>query len=202
MHHLLDVLASGVHDTKNQLFVADALVTAAEARTQTDLSEIRYAIEAAATRLSQTLNTYHLMRKGCSLSVVPVIISDLCDEVSLAQKHHLANSNISFEIDCQFDEDWPLDRDLVSDALNNAVQNAARFARSRIRLTALKNESGLCLRVEDDGPGFVTLPPSEGTGLKLAERLAAMHFRQDKHGSLRLANGSSLGGAIFELHLP
>jgi signal transduction histidine kinase len=178
------------------------MVAEAEARTQTDLSEIRYAIEAAATRLSQTLSTYHLLRKGSTLSVAPVIISDLCDEVSLAQKHHLAASNITFDIDCQFDEDWPLDRDLVSDALNNAVQNAARFAQSRVRLSALEDESGLCLRVEDDGPGFSTLPPSSGTGLMLAERLAELHCRQQQHGCLHLANGGPLGGAIFEFHLP
>ena len=202
MLHLLDVLASGVHDTKNQLFIAEAMVTATEARTQTDLSEIRYAIETAAARLSQTLATYHLLRHGSSISITPVIISDLCEEAGLAQKHHLAASHIELEIDCQVDEAWPLDRDLVSDALNNAIQNAARFAKNHIRLSAQLTEAGLCLRVEDDGPGFSSLPPASGTGLQLAERLASLHTRKERHGHLHLANGGTLGGAVFEFHLP
>lgn len=202
MLHLLDVLASGVHDTKNQLFIAESMVTAAEARNQSDLSEIRYAIETAAARLSQTLATYHLLRKGSHLAIAPVIVSDLCEEVGLAQTHHLAVSNIQLDIDCQIDEAWPMDRDMVSDALNNAVQNAARHAQSRVRLTAQTTASGLCLRVEDDGPGFSSLPPDLGTGLALAERLASLHTRHEQQGRLHLANGGALGGAIFEFHLP
>ena len=31
MHHLLDILASGVHDAKNQLFVAESVIAALEA---------------------------------------------------------------------------------------------------------------------------------------------------------------------------
>ena len=54
MHTLLDVLASGVHDAKNQLFVAESLITAAETQYGVELGEARYAIEAAATRLSRT----------------------------------------------------------------------------------------------------------------------------------------------------
>ena len=202
MLHLLDILASGVHDTKNQLFIAESMITAAEERTQSDLSEIRYAIETAAARLSQTLSTYHLLRHGSQLAIVPVILSDLCEEIGLAQTHHLAQHDIQLDIDCRIDEAWPMDRDLVTDALNNAVQNAARHARQRIRLTAFPTEVGICLRVEDDGPGFALIPPALGTGLALADRLAGMHSRQNRHGRLHLANGSELGGAIFELHLP
>jgi signal transduction histidine kinase len=202
MLQLLDVLASGVHDTKNQLFIAESLISEVERQQHIDLAEVRYAIEAAATRLSQTLSTYHLLRDGSSLSITPAIVSDLCEEVMLAQKHHLAVGNIELEIDCQIDEAWPLDRDLISDALNNAIQNAARFARSRIRLSALPSGDQLCLRVDDDGPGFDPLPPIHGTGLLLAERLAAMHCRHDIHGHLQLSNGGLLGGAVFELYIP
>ncbi len=48
MHTLLDVLASGVHDAKNQLFVAESLIAAAEAKHGIELGEARYAIEPAA----------------------------------------------------------------------------------------------------------------------------------------------------------
>lgn len=202
MLRLLDILASGVHDAKNQLFLAESLVAAAEARHQIDLAEVRYAIEAAAARLSRMLTAYEWLRQGGTLAVAPTVVSDLCDEVALAQKHHLAEHRIALSIDCQIADAWPLDRDLVTDALNNAVQNAARHAAGHVRLSAGPSGEGLCLRVEDDGPGFASLPPVDGLGLQVAARLAELHTRQGRQGALHLNNGGALGGAVFELHLP
>lgn len=202
MQRLLDILASGIHDTKNQLFVAEALIAAREAEHRIDLGEARYAIEAAAERLSRTLASYRLLRHGAQLAIVPTIIGDLCAEVGLAQKAHLAANGITLNIDCQAPDAWPLDRDLIADMLGNAVQNAGRFARSQVRLTASECSDGLRFSVEDDGPGFAHFPPSSGTGLLLAERLARLHTRQERHGSLRLSNDSRLGGARFELLIP
>lgn len=202
MNELLDILASGVHDAKNQLFVAESLLTERQAATGVDLGEARYAIEAAAQRLTRTLAAYQLMRQGAQLAIVPCILDDLCAEVALAQKKHLQAAGLQLTVDCRVIDAWPLDRDLITDMLNNAVQNAGRFARSQIRLSALEDESGLVLRIEDDGPGFATLPPGQGIGLMVAERLAALHCRHGKSGRLQLANGGALGGASFELHLP
>ncbi|MBS1129087.1 MAG: signal transduction histidine kinase [Proteobacteria bacterium] len=202
MHKLLDILASGVHDAKNQLFIAESLIAAAEAKHGLKMSEARYAIEAAGNRLSRTLAAYGILRHDAALGVTPVLVGDLCEEVVLAQKSHLAGQDIALTVDCQVFDEWPLDRDLVTDMLNNAVQNAGRFARSRISLSAREDGGWLVLSVEDDGPGFATLPPTHGTGLMVADRLAALHARKGQQGSLHLSNGSSLGGARFELRLP
>lgn len=202
MQDVLDILASGIHDTKNQLFSAEALIAASEAHHEVDLSEIRYAIESAAERLSRTLVAYRLMRDGTQLAVVPTIVADLCAEVELAQKHHLEKAGLRLTIACQALDDWPLDRDLVTDMLNNAIQNAGRVARHEIRLSAIESDDVLILRVEDDGPGFSCLPPTDGTGLKVASRLAELHRRKDRCGKLMLGNDSLLGGARFELQLP
>lgn len=202
MQHLLDTLASGIHDAKNQLFVAESLVAASEAKHGVDLGEARYAIEAAAARLSRMLAAYRLMRHSAQVAIVPCIVGDLCAEVGLAQRHHLAASGIELRVDCRVLDNWPLDRDLVGDMLNNAVQNAGRFARSTVLLSALAEADGLLLRVEDDGPGFANLPPRINTGLLLADRLADLHRRRGRSGSLRLDNASALGGARFELWLP
>lgn len=203
MHRLLDVLASGVHDTKNQLFFAESQIAAAEAAHGIDLSEARYAIEAAAGRLARTLAAYRLLREDAQLAVVPTIVADLCEEVALDQKKHLAHGGVTLSVECRVEDEWPLDRDLITDVLNNALQNAARHARSRIRLVVASEDDGLCFRVEDDGDGFAdTDPAAHGVGLLVAARIAAMHRRQDRQGRLVLANGGAFGGAVFELHLP
>jgi signal transduction histidine kinase len=202
MHRLLDILASGVHDAKNQLFIAESIIAAAEAAHGVALGEARYAIESAANRLSRTLTAYHLMRHDAAAAVTPTIVGDICDEVMLAQKKHLAERGIALSVDCQVIDEWPLDRDLVTDMLNNAVQNAGRFARQAVHLSATIDDDWLYLRVDDDGPGFATLPPASGTGLMVAERLAQLHSRHARQGSLLLSNHGALGGARFELRLP
>lgn len=202
MHRLLDVLASGVHDTKNQLFYAESQIAEAEAKHGLDLSEARYAIETAAVRLTRTLTAYHLLRNDATLAVVPVVVADLCDEVVLDQRRHLAHAGIELVHNCSVQDEWPLDRDLITDVLNNAVQNAGRHARSRVRLTAWNEGDGLHFRVEDDGPGYADPDGGRSTGLIVAERVASLHERQGRCGSMHLANGGEFGGAVFELRLP
>lgn len=202
MQHLLDALASGIHDAKNQLFIAESVIAASEAKHDIDLGEARYAIEAAANRLSRTLAAYRLSRHSAQLAILPSIVDDLCAEVGLAQKKHLAHAGIALDIDCQVRDEWPLDRDMVTDMLNNAVQNAGRFAQHQIVLRAAMAEGGLVFRIDDDGPGFAELPPRMGSGLLIAERLAELHSRQGQTGRLCLGNDSPLGGARFELWLP
>lgn len=204
MHRLLDILASGVHDAKNQLFVAESMIATAEKAHGIDLGEARYAIEAAAGRLSRTLTTYRLLRHGASLAIVPTVVADLCEEVMLAQAKHLEQAGIRLGLVCSVLDEWPLDRDLVGDILNNAVQNAGRHARSRVELSAVLEGGDLVLRVEDDGPGFAdpSTAAAGGTGLLVGERLAALHVRRGRSGALLLSNGGRLGGAVFELRLP
>ena len=202
MHKLLDILASGVHDAKNQLFIAESLIAASEAAHGIEMAEARYAIESAATRLSRTLTAYHLLRQDAVAAITPAIVGDICAEVMLAQHKHLAVRKVTLDVDCAVFDEWPLDRDLITDMLNNAVQNAGRYARQTVRLSATTNDGWLCLRVEDDGPGFASLPPTQGTGLMVAERLARLHHRRERQGSLHLSNNGAMGGACFELRLP
>ena len=74
-------------------------------------------------------------------------------------------------------------------------------ARSKMLLHAWNDDTCLHFRVEDDGSGFADLA-TRGTGLLVAERIARLHQRQGKHGSLTLSNNGTLGGAVFELCLP
>lgn len=106
-------------------------------------------------------------------------------------------------------------RDLM-EMLGNIVENAFKYARSRVRVSLREtaDEGGAAVRivVEDDGPG---VPPEQrravlrrgfradtgtdgqGIGLAVAQELADAY-----HGRLDIADSEALGGARFVLSLP
>jgi len=100
---------------------------------------------------------------------------------------------------------WYLDRHLVELALDAAVHNAQRYARSRVVLSATEEGGELVLAVEDDGPGLGAADPapSAGTGLgtALCRAVAAAHGSTRPDGGVVLCNRPQ-GGARFALVLP
>lgn len=203
MEKLLDTLASGIHDARNQLMIAESQLSERERQHGIDLGEARQAIENAAGRLTRLLAAYRLMQHDVRLALQPCRIDELCSEAALTQRHLFHASGLKLTVNCQVFDEWVCARDLVADMLNNALQNACRHARSEVRLDADIVADGLCLRIADDGPGFAELPPqTTGSGLLLAARLAELHRRGERQGRLELANGGPLGGAVFALTLP
>lgn len=98
---------------------------------------------------------------------------------------------------------WFYDPQLVRLAIDSALHNALRFARSRIVLGARMDEGRLCFFVQDDGPGVgnETCFTSTGLGMKLCNEVAHAHQNRGVHGNCTLGDDPR-GGAIFELYLP
>ena len=107
------------------------------------------------------------------------------------------------------------DRALIAQAVRNLVDNAARHARSRLRLAAVSHDDSVFVTVDDDGPGipesdrervferFVRLDDARsrdagGSGLGLAIVREIAH----SHGGDVRADASPLGGARVTLRLP
>lgn len=206
-HKVLDILTSGVHDAKNQLFLAESLIVQAEAKHGIALDEVRFAIEQAASRLSRTLVAYKLRRHaGGALSISMVYVADLLEEAAIVNLPHCRHLGVSFTFECSVSQSWPLDQELVLDILSNAIQNASRFARTSVHASADIEDGFLLLRVEDDGPGFATPDIDHmaelGVGLSVARDLAHQHESHGKHGRVQLSNGGRLGGGVFEMRLP
>jgi len=108
------------------------------------------------------------------------------------------------------------DRDDLTEALGNLMDNAAKWCRSQIRVSAtFHGQAGasrkLAIVVEDDGPGVATQDrervlergaradehtPGHGLGLAMVRDMADLYG-----GSLEIAE-SGLGGARVELRLP
>lgn len=206
-HRVLDILTSGVHDAKNQLFLAESLIVQAEAEHGIKLDEARFAIEQAAARLNQTLTAYKLRRHaGGGLSIDMVCVADLLEEAAIMNSAHCLHLGVAFTFQCLVDQSWLLDRELVLDMLSNAIQNAGRHAKTCVHASATIDQGFLLLRVEDDGPGFSTPDiermAGQGVGLFVARELASQHENHGVHGNLRLSNGGRFGGAVFEVRLP
>ena len=109
---------------------------------------------------------------------------------------------------------WYFDRRLVGLALDAALHNALRFARSEVVLAAQLEAGHLVLSVEDDGPGLdpQAEPDAHATGLgtALCRAVARCHGTSRPDGGVRLFNredalggaGDGIkGGARFELWL-
>lgn len=102
-------------------------------------------------------------------------------------------------------------RDDLQEMLGNLMENAWKWARSRVALSATGREGGLVMIVEDDGPGLTAEQaaivaqrgarldesvPGWGLGLSIVADLAALHG-----GSLAI-DRSSLSGVRATLSFP
>ena len=127
-----------------------------------------------------------------------------------------AQKDFSLELAVPADVQFVGDRDDFVEALGNLMDNASKWCRSRVRVTALLQPgvgAGQKLRVvvEDDGPGVPEADrarvlqrgvradeatPGHGLGLAMVRDMAEMYG-----GALALGD-STLGGARVELRLP
>lgn len=209
----IDVLASGVHDTKNRLFdalsridaVRRALPPAAPAETRDLLGEACVAVERSADRLAQILSAYRLVRHENPVVLLPTSLRDLAEYVRLRATSEWRGA-ATLTVMPVPDDLWIMDRELVADCLVNALLNASRQAKAGVVLEFAVDAGWLRLQVTDDGPGYPPdvlggQEPTGSIGLFLADRVAGLHARNDRHGELKLANLPG-GGARFQLTLP
>jgi signal transduction histidine kinase len=111
--------------------------------------------------------------------------------------------SITFEIDVPENASIPIERTDLAEVLGNLVENAARHARQKVRVSTSTTPAGPAFSVEDDGPGLdpSAVPLAIKRGVRLDERgggaglgLAIVRDVLDAYGwSLELSR-SSLGG--------
>jgi two-component system sensor histidine kinase PhoQ len=109
------------------------------------------------------------------------------------------------------------DREDLTEMAGNLMDNAFKWARTRIRLTArrlsdsTKRRDGLQLIVEDDGPGIPTTDRARvlDRGARLDERVSGQGIGLSVVREIAKLNGgtinigeSQLGGALIEISLP
>lgn len=206
-HDFAAIAALTIHDVKNSL-----AQLAAEAESRGDFKSRQIALEASVT-LSGLLCYYKSESHNLHVQIEPHAPADLiADLIATLPVGFSENSQITLTTNLSAAPDlWFYDQTLIQMVLANALHNALRFARNQITITVTTRAEQLIFQIHDDGSGY---PPTmienivghqpvtrhgTGLGLRLAQRVVALHQHHGKFGSLHLSN---LPGAQFELRLP
>lgn len=217
-------LVSSIHDMKNSMgvmaaYLRDALASPDElkgsAREKT--AQALYEAQRVTDHLVQLLALYKIEQAFYPFDPQEHALADLSRE-ALARVADLAGLNcIELECDCPDDLYGWFDYELVFGVLVQALHNALRYSRKRVKLAARARESGVLIQVEDDGPGYPEFLLAQGNGLEkgisfetgstglglyFAQVVAQLHKGGGRRGSLCLENGGGLGGGRFLLDLP
>ncbi|MCG2591542.1 ATP-binding protein [Ramlibacter sp. XY19] len=120
-----------------------------------------------------------------------------------------AEKELQFEIACPDAMNWRIDEGDLFEMMGNLMDNAAKWARKRVRVEVQRAAGGMAITVDDDGPGFSDTRsvlqlhvradervPGHGVGLHVVNDLVASH-----NGTLALERGA-LGGARVRIALP
>jgi signal transduction histidine kinase len=164
-------------------------------------------------RLISFLTLYKHEHAGLKPNLSEVELQDFLEDmisgspsVAMGSKHgrsievNVAEDKISIAAGVKHKGVAAFDEYLVDVALESALNNAVRYAASRVDIWFEQEAGRLKFFVQDDGPGLTTpsadKPASTGLGLSLCNAVTEAHGG----GSVSLANAPG-GGALFMLEL-
>jgi signal transduction histidine kinase len=214
------LLASAVHDMKNSLAVILNTIDELSEQQSPDLQrlkQLRHEGKRLNNEFIQMLSLYRIENGQYFANIDDTSIYELLEEVWLENRDTLAVRNIELSFECDPNLMWFCDRALLLGALNTTINNAYKYARSHIRLSAAVANHTLTLNVDDDGPGYpaeMLIPDSSqqkqidfhsgstGLGLYFASIIARLHHNKERHGHITLSNDGINGGGRFSLCLP
>jgi two-component system sensor histidine kinase PhoQ len=153
---------------------------------------------------------------GALLGQAPVEVAQVAAELRSTLLKVYAGKDLSLELALSPATLFVGDRGDLTELLGNLLDNACKWCRSRVRLTASSDERAgprerLNLVIEDDGPGI-----SADDRARVLERgvradqnvpghglgLAMVHDTVDLYGGQLSIDASPLGGARFSVRLP
>jgi len=218
------IIASAVHDMKNSLSMllhsVDTLCEEIpdEIKDKLNTSTIQYEAERVNNYLIQLLGLYRLQDKKLSLHIDEHYLEDLLEEQVAHYREMMAGKNVDLTISAESDLVWFFDREIILGVLNNALNNASRYTKSAIHVSAKEENGFLVIEVQDDGAGYpsemIKADPGEimkninfktgstSLGLYFASMVAKLHTEGTRHGQIKLSNGGKFGGGVFTLYLP
>lgn len=188
-------LADLAHSLKTPLAVLrgapDDAGLAAQVREQTRRMDeiVHYQLQRAATA-------------GASRHAAPIALAPLVDRLLASMAKVYADRRLVLGHDIAPDLGVRIDEGDAMELLGNLLDNACKWAAGRVEVHGWRGDGGLCLAVEDDGPGIAEPErlrlrgergdervPGHGIGLSVVHDIALAY-----HGELRIER-SAAGGA-------
>ncbi|MBI5603131.1 MAG: sensor histidine kinase, partial [Deltaproteobacteria bacterium] len=182
------------------------------------LSKLQYEAKRVNNNLIQLLTLYKMDKAQLTLNIDYQVVSEIIEEAVLYNKPLLDSKAIHIEVDCSDGFSWFFDRDLIGGVINNVLNNAFRYAKEVIKITARKDARGfLNIQIEDDGAGYPEhmlnkVPDTPmatgfftggtGLGLYFAHSVAKLHKNKDREGYILITNSQDQEGGCFSIYLP
>jgi K+-sensing histidine kinase KdpD len=218
------ILANSVHDMKNSVNMLIGALDDISARcgqggcpSQTLFSQLRYEGKRLNGNLIQVLMLYRVNNSQYTPNIAENDVAEVLEECYLENEGILSLKGIGFERSCSEELMGFFDRELVTGMINSVINNAYKYAKSRIRIGASRENGYLALFVEEDGRGYPEgmlhgsawvhhqvdfKSGSTGLGLLFASTIARMHTHQGRVGYITTTNDGIDGGGRFTLYLP
>jgi two-component system sensor histidine kinase PhoQ len=211
-------LADLAHSLKTPLAVLRARM-----ETVNDANALREEVAAQVARMSDIVS-YQLSRAvagGHSPFAAAQPIAPRAEEIVVSLEKVYADKGVLCEFEIEPDAAFHGELGDLQELLGNLLENAFKWARSRVLLTVTNvppdqpsnaSRAGLHISVEDDGPGIAAdkvesvlqrgvrgdeRVHGHGIGLAIVQDIVRAY-----DGQLRVSQSEELGGAQFDLHFP
>lgn len=210
------ILASAIHESKNQL---GTLLYQLEALKRLELgiegkkalTKIEEGMKQLNDEWVEYLYLYRLASDGYDVNYDTHALEEFLDDQVFALKPSAVAKNLTLTYQADETLTAVFDDRLMTAVVSTAVYNALRFAKSKIEINAVVEDSYLIISIEDDGNGFNASSEKEddllfntntGLGLYFAELSADAHSVDDRKGVIKKLQSERLGGAKLSVFIP
>lgn len=205
-----NTLSDLAHSLKTPLAVIRGQL---ENTNDTDLKNLRSVVDEQITRMSAIVD--HQLRRAsaqvtqASHSAVP--LRPIVERLKQAMLKVYAYKNLHFEVKIDGNLSFHGDEADLMELIGNLIDNACKYGKGHVLVSAKRAGPDLELRIEDNGPGVAedvretiltrgtradSATPGQGIGLAVAVDVLSSYG-----GSVQIVK-SSLGGACFILSIP
>lgn len=218
------VLASSVHDMKNSLNMLLCTLDEVTENCKPEVcssaskfTQLQYEGQRLNNDLIQLLAIYRIGNAQYVPNICEHAVEDFLEESALQYETLLSPKGINIELDCEPGVTGFFDREMVAGVVNNVVNNAYRYSKDRICLSATEEAGYLVISVGDNGKGYPDsmlcehsdqltsvnfATGSTGLGLYFSSLVAKMHKTKVKEGYVSFSNTGIDGGGRFSIYLP
>jgi signal transduction histidine kinase len=217
------LLASAVHDMKNSLGVLMSSIEELQEPcsacqvTHAKRERMSYEAQRLNSDLLQLLAIYKIDTGRYQANIQEQCVADFLSECALTHAVVLGPRGFTIEQCCDPGLYGYFDRHMVAGVINNVINNAYKYSKDTVRLSAQFTNEYLVISVEDNGPGYPDImlcntQPTAGPidfekgstslGLYFSSLIAALHTNHGRHGYIECSNDGIDGGGRFALYLP